>query len=151
MKKKIVFVILILPLAFVFAEQEGWTFALGGGGLFMNTYAGSDEYCLAPVPEIKAAYSKGNYSFTASFLEGVGFTYLDMDRRLFGSLTLYPGNERDEETYASGFFRKDHSDRISRLLAGTATVTTFVYGELALGCISPLGIIGATAEYHPIH
>jgi len=147
----IVIAILILPLASAFAEQEGgWTFALGGGALFMNTYAGSDEYLLAPIPEVKARYSKGNYTFSASFMEGLGFTYLDMDHRLFGSLTLYQGNKRDDETYAAGFFKKDHNDRIARLLAGTATVSTLVFGELALGLISPIGIIGTTVEYHPI-
>lgn len=142
-------VALCLFVAVDLTAQDAWSFAFGGFGMLMNTYPGSDEYDVSVMPEVKIAYAKGPVTFGFSLIDGVGFTYANPEIHLLVSLNLFLGSERDSETYAVGFFRKDHSNRIARRLADTPTVSTIAYGELALGYMGPVGIFGATVEYHP--
>lgn len=140
---------LCLSFAIDLTAQKAWSFAIGGVGMLMNTYPGSDEYDVSIMPEVKLSYTKGYFSFGLSLIDGVGVTYANPEIHLLTSLTFYLGSERDSETYTAGFIRKDHSARIARRLADTPTVSTIAYGEFALGYITPVGIFGASLEYHP--
>ncbi len=138
-----------LALTAANAQEEGWSFVLGGGAFLSNTYVGSEAYSPAAMPVAAAEYKKGGASLSASLLDGLGLSYFSMEKRLYGSLSANFGEERNRKTYSAGFLTADHGDRIAARLEGTADVSSSFYTELQLAYLSPVGLLGASAAYHP--
>lgn len=56
--------------------QNGWAFDVGTAAIYSPTYAGSDDYALMIVPNIRAAYED---KFFASVQEGVGYNVINQN------------------------------------------------------------------------
>ncbi len=135
-----------VPAAFA---GEGWEFSLGAGGFASSAYPGSDERFLAPVPMAKAAYSSGGFEASASVMEGLGLRYVDMEARVFASLGLNFGEKRGAEEFSAGLFSRRHDAETRSLLEGSPETESLLRAGLKLGWISPVGVVGASLDYHP--
>lgn len=54
--------------------QDGWSFDVGAATLYAPTYAGSDDYALMVVPNLRVAYED---TFFASVQEGMGYNVIN--------------------------------------------------------------------------
>jgi len=127
-----------------------WELSLGAGGYISNVYYGSEEMYASPFPDIMVSYTKGNFSSSASFLDGIGITYMNPKQHFLAGIKMNKGEERNSEEYKGFGVSKAHSDKVKNLLKGTPDVSTNIKTELMLGCMSKLGIFGVSLEYHPI-
>ena len=141
--------IMILP-AQVLGADRAWELSLGGGGYISNVYYGSEETYASPFPDIKVSYTKGSFSSTVSFLDGIEITYMNPKQHLLAGIRVNNGEERHSEEYRGLGVSKAHSDKVKNLLKGTPDVSTSIKTELMLGYINKLGIFGVSLEYHPI-
>lgn len=140
---------IIFPAQGVSSEKT-WELSLGAGGYVSNVYYGSEEMYAAPFPDIMVSYTKGNFSSSVSFLEGIGITYMNPEHHFLAGINVNNGEERDSEEYSGLGVSKDHSDKVKRLLKGTPDVETTLKTELMLGYMSKFGIFSVSLEYHPI-
>jgi hypothetical protein len=99
--------------------------------------------------DLKVSYTKGNFSSSASFLDGIGITYVNPENHFLAGVNINNGEERDSEEYTGLGVSKDHSDKVKELLEGTPDVSTDIKTELMLGYMSKFGIFGVSLEYHP--
>jgi outer membrane scaffolding protein for murein synthesis (MipA/OmpV family) len=133
----------------VFPSEKPWEFSLGAGVYTSNAYYGSKEMYASPFPDIKVSYTKGNFSSSVSFLDGIGITYVNPENHFLAGININNGEERDSEEYTGLGVSKDHSDKVKKLLEGTPDVSTDIKTELMLGYMSKFGIFGVSLEYHP--
>ena len=133
-----------------FASDGTWDLSLGAGGYVSNVYYGSEEMYASPFPDIMVAYTKGNFSSSASFLDGIGITYANPEHHFLAGVNVNNGEERNSEEYSGLGVSTDHSDTVKRLLKGTPDVETALKTELMLGYMNKCGIFSVSLEYHPI-
>lgn len=143
-------ILMILFPAQGVSSEKNWELSLGAGGYVSNVYYGSEEMYAAPFPDIMVSYTKGNFSSSASFLEGIGITYMNPEHHFLAGINVNNGQERDSEEYSGLGVSTDHSDKVKRLLKGTPDVETNVKTTLMLGYMSQFGIFSVSLEYHPI-
>ena len=132
------------------SSEKNWELSLGAGGYVSNVYYGSEEMYASPFPDIMFSYTKGNFSSSASFLDGIGITYMNPEHHFLAGVNVNNGQERDSEEYSGLGVSTDHRDKVKRLLKGTPDVETNVKTTLMLGYMSQFGIFSVSLEYHPI-
>jgi len=142
--------LIALSSVFPLAAQEGWNFTVGAGTFMSPSYMGSATYAGALMPIAKAEFATGSLSFSASFLDGLGITYFNMDQRLYANLAARFGEDRDENGYSAGFIPMDHDGETSRRLDGTGSVSGPAILEASVAWVSPVGLLGTIAAYHPL-
>ena len=145
-------VALILLFAAGSATGDGdWDVQVDAGALAGNTYLGSDEYFVTPLPAIRASRTTKNTTWFISLpLEGVGVSHRNPASGLTTSLAMNFGGSRGPEEYSVLGFPVEHSDRIRTLLAGSSEVTTPVVFEAKLEYPVPFGSLGTSLGYPPI-
>jgi len=144
-------VMLILSLgAGVAAADEGWHVTVDAGAYAANTYVGSDESFVSPLPAVRATRGVGNTTWFVSLpLEGVGVSHRDPQSGMTSRLSVNFGGLRSPDEYSVVGFTVEHSDRVRSLLAGSPEVTTPLVLEASVEYPVPLGSIGASVGYHP--
>ncbi len=130
------------------AAQE-WDLTVGAGFFVDSVYAGSDDDYVSPLITFRAAYSRRQYSYFVSLLEGAGVAYTAPDGRIAASLAVGMGAKRDRAKYSGMGFDADHSDRTRELLAGTPNLKTLASTRATLAYRTRVGTFGAAVEYHP--
>jgi hypothetical protein len=104
---------------------------------------------MAPAPILKVSYGVGNLNLYASFLDGLGIQYLDMERRVLVGGAVNFGRNRDDEGYRAVLFPRDYGRRIAEHLAGSPAASSLLRAESMLGWVSPVGILGVSLKYFP--
>ena len=129
---------------------SGWDITVDASVFAENTYVGSDEVYVTPLPSFRASRSVGPYTwFVALPLEGIGVSHLDMDSGLISTLSANFGGRRQAREYSVVGFPVDHSERTRALLAGSPDVSTPVFVEAKLQYPMAVGVLGASVGYHP--
>ncbi len=136
-------------LATTVGAEEGWNLTVGTGVFGANVYTGSDEHYVAPMPTFKANYAKGRFSYVVSLTEGLSASYVNPDYGLIGSFSINAGEERKRTAYSVAGFNVKHSERTRIFLADSPNLSSPIMASAMLGYLTPVGIVGATAGYHP--
>lgn len=132
------------------ADASEWDVTADAGVLVANTYAGSDEYYVAPVPAFRASRTNGAYTWYVSLpLEGVGISRTSRSTGLTGTLAASFGGEREREEYSVLGVPVRHDDETRELLAGTPNVSTPLVLEARLQYPASFGVLGISLGYHP--
>ncbi|HKK70976.1 MAG TPA: MipA/OmpV family protein [Candidatus Krumholzibacteria bacterium] len=131
------------------ALAQGWDLSLGVAAVTEPVYPGSDRSYVAPTLDFRASSSRGAWSWSASLLQGVDVTWFDPDRGLLVGLNVNQGDERHSDVYSVAGFEIEHGDETRRLLAGSPSLSNAVNTTVTLGTLTPIGIVGGAAAYHP--
>ncbi|MFO7607690.1 MAG: MipA/OmpV family protein [Candidatus Krumholzibacteriia bacterium] len=128
----------------------GWAFAVDAGAFAENTYVGSDEMYVTPLPAIRATRTAGTTTwFLALPLDGLGVSHRHGRSGLTTSLAVNFGGRRGPDEYSIVGFPVTHSERTRARLEGTPEVATPLFVEAAVeypvaGCL-----FAASLGWHP--
>jgi outer membrane scaffolding protein for murein synthesis (MipA/OmpV family) len=128
---------------------NSWDFMMGGGIYRANTYPGSNDYYVVPVPMARASYGKGNVSYSLSIPDGLGVTWSRQEKGLMGRINMNYGEIRDSEEYSVLGMMEEHSERTKRLLVDTPTAEAPIVYDATIGYQALNGMIGASVGYYP--
>lgn len=129
---------------------EGWDFTVDAAALADNTYVGSDEYYVAPLPAFRASRDAGATTWFVSLpLEGIGVSHRNATSGLTGSVSMNFGGLRSPEEYSVVGFPTRHGDKALALLAGSPEIATPIIVEAKVEYPVPFGMLGAALGYHP--
>ncbi len=139
----------ILGNAIVGAD-EGWSFRVGAGVAGVPVYEGADEYIVAALPDVAVNWSRGIVSLSASSTDGVGLTLFDGDTGILAAASVNVGASRLREWVGTLSYPESYSDRTETRLSDTPDVNEMVIADATIGCLTPIGIIGAVYGYRPV-
>lgn len=129
---------------------EEWNFTVDAAAFAANTYVGSDEYFVTPLPAFRASRDAGNMTWFVSLpLEGFGVSHRNPASGLIRSLAINFGGYRNPEEYSAVGFPCEHSERIRTLLAGSPEATTPLFLQAKVEYPALFGLLGASLGYHP--
>ena len=132
--------------------ESHWTLSADAGFLVDNTYLGSGEHYVTPVPEIRATRQTGSTTwFIGLPLDGFGVSHRNARSGLITSLQANFGSSRQHDEYSVLGFSVEHDERTLTRLAGTPDVTTPIVLEAKLQYPTRLGVLETALGYHPIH
>nr|MEE4269118.1 MipA/OmpV family protein [Candidatus Krumholzibacteria bacterium] len=148
----IVAVLSVLRMTPAAHAESNWNLSADAGFLVANTYLGSSEHYVTPVPEIRATRQSGSTTwFIGLPLDGFGVSHRNARSGLLTSLRANFGNRRRHDEYSVLGFSVEHDERTLARLAGTPDVTTPMVLEARLQYPTRLGVLETALGYHPIN
>jgi len=141
--------ILLLIIKTLPAQRSNWEFQLGGGICSENVYLGSDDYYVTPLPNFKASYTGGSFTYSISILEGLGINYMKPILGFYTGLNINVGETRNTEEYSVAGVSVKHNKKTQKLLEGTPDTETQLALDLMLIYPSRIGLLGLSMAYHP--
>ncbi len=132
--------------------ESNWNLSADAGFLVDNTYLGSGEHYVTPVPEIRATRQNGSTTwFIGLPLDGFGVSHRNARSGLITSLQANFGSSRQHDEYSVLGFSVEHDEQTLTRLAGTPDVTTPIVLEARLQYPTRLGVLETALGYHPIN
>jgi outer membrane scaffolding protein for murein synthesis (MipA/OmpV family) len=129
--------------------EDGWNSSVGAGVYMSNVYIGSDDYYFSPIPLAQTSYSKNDFSFSLSLLDGLGVLYSDQKSGFHIGAFMTYGDERDSQKYSVLGISRDHSDKTKRFLQDSPTASTSFSSSVVLGFDTKIGTFEASISYNP--
>ena len=144
-----ILVLVTLALITSPAAAQGWELELGVATVTEPVYPGADHSYVVPTLNFRASSVRGPWSWSVSLLDGLDVTWFDPVRGWLASLNVNQGDERRSDVYSIAGFEVDHRHETRRLLTGSPDLSNPVNATLMLGRLTPVGIVAASAAYHP--
>jgi outer membrane scaffolding protein for murein synthesis (MipA/OmpV family) len=142
-------VIILIMTKTLSAQDSNWEFQLGGGICSENVYLGSDNYYVTPLPNFKASYTGGRFSYSISILEGLSIHYMKPILGFYTSINFNVGETRNTEEYSVAGVAVKHNTRTRDLLEGTLNTETQLALDVMMIYPSRIGLFGLSMAYHP--
>lgn len=147
----ILVVLAMSQLAPTAQAESNWNLSADAALLVTNTYLGSGQHYVTPVPEILATRQTGSTTwFIGLPLQGFGVTHRHEHSGLISTLQANFGSRRECLEYSVLGFSVEHDTQTLAHLKNTPDVTTPVVLEAKLQYPTRLGVLEAALGYHPI-